>query len=271
MKKVFFIILAAAIFLSGCNKTAESPGKLSIKITYDPFNISYVESATVTITKVEIRKTGETNGNPFIVLSEDSVTLDLSKLRNGITKELLNLEIPQGNYDLIRLYVDHASLKIKDQPFEFRVKVPSGKQTGIKIFIAPSIRVDGGLSSELILDFDLSKSFVMRGNMAHSAGVNGFIFKPCIRATNNSTSARIEGIVTDISKVIIADAKIWVKQDTIMATAFADTTGHYAFIGVPSGTYSMFATKENYDTVSFSDVKVVSGNRTIQNFILTKK
>jgi hypothetical protein len=71
--------------------------------------------------------------------------------------------------------------------------------------------------------------------------------------------------------VIIADAKIWVKQDTIMATAFADTTGHYAFIGVPSGTYSMFATKENYDTVSFSDIKVVSGNRTIQNFILTKK
>ena len=56
-----------------------------------------------------------------------------------------------------------------------------------------------------------------------------------------------------------------------MATAFAATTGHYAFIGVPSGTYSTFATKENYDTVSFSDIKVVSGNRTIQNFILTKK
>jgi hypothetical protein len=111
----------------------------------------------------------------------------------------------------------------------------------------------------------------MRGNMAHSAGVNGFIFKPCIRAINNSTCGRIEGIVTDTSKVIIADAKIWVKQDTIMATAFTDTTGHYAFIGVPSGTYSMFATKENYDTVSFSDIKVVSGNRTLQNFILTKK
>jgi hypothetical protein len=271
MKKVFFIILAAAIFSSGCNKSAEGPGKLSIKITDDPFNISYVESATVTITKVEIRKAGDTSGNPFMVLFEDSITLDLSKLRNGITKELLNLEIPQGNYDLIRLYVDRANLKIKDQLFDFNVKVPSGRQTGIKIFIAPSIRVDGGLSSELILDFDLSRSFVMRGNMAHSAGVNGFIFKPCIRAINNSTCGRIEGIVTDTSKVIIADAKIWVKQDTIMATAFTDTTGHYAFIGVPSGTYSMFATKENYDTVSFSDIKVVSGNRTLQNFILTKK
>lgn len=271
MKKVFFVIIAAAIFLSGCTKTTEGPGKLSIIITDDPFNISYVESATITITKVEIRKAGETNGNPFIVLSEDSVTLDISKLRNGITRELLNLKIPQGNYDLIRLYVDHAGLKIKDQPVAFKVKVPSGKQTGIKIFISPSIRVDGGLTSELILDFDLSRSFVMRGNMAHSAGVNGFIFKPCIKATNNSTAGRIEGIVTDSSNVRIADAKIWVKQDTIMATSFADSTGHYAFLGVPADIYSIFATKENYDTVAYSGIKVVSGNRTVQDFTLTKK
>ena len=271
MKKLFFTIFTAAIILSGCNKTADGPGKLSIKITDDPFNMSYVESATVTITKVEIRKAGDNNGNPFIVLSEDSVTLDLSKLRNGITAELLNLEIPQGNYDLIRLYVDRASLKIKGQPVAYNVKVPSGKQTGIKIFISPSLRVEGGLSSELLLDFDLSKSFVMRGNMDHSAGVNGFIFKPCIRATNNSTAGRIEGLVNDTSKVNIVNAKVWVKQDTIISTAFTDTLGHYAFVGIPAGTYSIFATQENYDTVAFTGIKVIEGNRTIQNFTITKK
>ena len=275
MKKLLFTILAAAILFSGCNKTetttGDGPGRLSVKITDDPFNISYIVSATVTITKVEIRKAGENDGNPFIVLSEIPVTIDLFQLRNGITEELVNLEIPQGNYDLIRLYVDEASLKIKDQPNAYNLKVPSGKQTGIKVFISPVLIVEGGLTTELLLDFDLSRSFVMRGNMQHAAGVNGFIFKPCIRATNNSTAGRIEGFVRDSSLMKIINAKVWVQKDTVMASTFTDTSGHYLFIGVPAGTYSMFATQENYDTVGIEDIKVYQANKTIQDFILTKK
>lgn len=277
MKKLIFTIFAVAFIMSSCTKTSDSleklnlPGKLVVKVTDDPFNISYVESATVTITKIEIRKAGENKADTFIVLSEVPVTFDLLNLRNGVTQELLNLEIPQGDYDQIRLYVDQASLKIKDQPLSYNVKVPSGKQTGIKIKINPIIRIEGGLTSELLLDFDLSRSFVMRGNLAHSAGVNGFIFKPCIRATNNSTAGRIEGMVTDTSKVKIADAKIWVKQDTVMSVSFTDTLGHYGFIGIPAGNYSIFATKENYDTVGYSGIKVTAGNMTIRNFVLTKK
>jgi hypothetical protein len=56
MKKSLFAIFAAALVMSGCNKndTATTtvvggPGKISVKITDDPFKISSVESATVTI------------------------------------------------------------------------------------------------------------------------------------------------------------------------------------------------------------------------------
>jgi hypothetical protein len=276
MKKSLLIIFAATLILSACNKNGDlsnslNSGKIIVKVTDDPFNMNYVESATVTITKIELRKAGGTDSIPFIVLSTDSVTLDLTHLRNGITQTLLNLDIPQGKYDLMRVYVDRASLKIKDQPTAFNLKVPSGKQTGIKLFITPSLTVEGGLTSELVLDFDLSRSFVMRGNMNHSAGVNGFIFKPCIRVSNTSTSGRIVGMVSDTSKANVVNAKIWVKQDTIMATSFSDTLGHYAFIGVPAGIYSVFATKENYDTVKYSGIQVTPGNLTVQNFILTKK
>lgn len=274
MKKLIFAIFAAAILMSGCNKsetTNGGPGRLSVKITDDPFNIDFVESATVTITKIEIRKTGNNNGNPFIVLSETPVTVDLFQLRNGITEELVNLAIPQGDYDLIRLYVDEASLKLKEHAESFNLKVPGGSQTGIKVFISPGIHVEGGISAELILDFDLSKSFVMRGNMQHAAGVNGFLFKPVIKATNNSLAGRIEGFVTDTSLLKVTNARVWIQKDTIMATAFADTLGHYAFIGVPAGTYSMFATKENYDTAVAEGINVVSANMTVQDFILMKK
>jgi uncharacterized protein YceK len=273
MKKILFAIIATALIMSGCSKTTDDQGtgKLVVKLTDDPFNISYVESATVTITKIEVRKAGQNEGNLYMVVSNDSITLDLMKLRNGITEDLPAIDLPQGSYDQVRLYVGSAGLKLNGRTEEYNVKVPSGKQTGIKIFISPALHIEGGLTSELLLDFDLSKSFVMRGNLNHSAGVNGFIFKPCIRATNNSTAGRIEGMVTDTLKVKIKLAKLWVKQDTIMATAYTDTLGHYAFIGMPAGTYSIFATKENYDTVSYAGIKVIEGNRTIRNFALTKK
>ena len=113
------------------------PGRLSVKITDDPFNINIVESATVTITKIEIRKAGANEGDPFIELLRDPVTIDLFQLRNGITEELVDLEVPQGDYDLVRLYVDDANLKIKEIAEPFSMKVPSGEQTGIKVFIEP--------------------------------------------------------------------------------------------------------------------------------------
>jgi hypothetical protein len=271
MNKIILAIAALTLVLAGCTKSENGTGRLVVKVTDDPFNISWVESATVTITKIEIRKAGLHEGNPFIVLSEDTVSFDLINLRNGLTKEILDLEIPEGKYDLIRLYVDEAGLKIREHLSPFKVKVPGGRQTGIKIFITPVLEVSGGLTSELLLDFDLARSFVMRGNLTSPHGVNGFIFKPCIRATNNSIAGRIEGMVTDTLKVKIVNAKVWLAKDTVISTAFTDTIGHYAITGVPAGTYTLSATKEGYDTVSFSGLKILAGNRTVQSFALTKK
>ena len=275
MKKLFFTILSAVVLIaiSSCSKTSdfnEGPGQLIVKITDAPFPINYIESASVTITKIEIRKICDSisDGNPYLVVSEDTLTFNLMELRNGITENLPAIEISQGKYDLLRLYVDKASLKIKNGE-TFNVKVPSGQQTGIKIFIKPAIIVEGGLTSELLLDFDLSGSFVLRGNLDNPNGINGFIFKPVIRAVNNTTAGRIIGIVTDTSKVKIANAEVWAKQDSILSKTFTDTLGHYAFLGVPAGTYSLFATKQNYDTVSFTGVKVVEGNLTVKDFVLT--
>ena len=196
MKKLLFAIFAAAVLISGCDKTETGgPGRLSVKITDDPFDISSVESATVTISKIEIRRKSAGEGEKFIELLMNPVTIDIFELRNGITQELVDLEVPEGDYDLVRLYVDEASLKLKDINDPFNLKVPGGEQTGIKVFISPVIHVEGGISAELLLDLDLSKSFVMRGHNAQ----NGFIFKPSIRATNISTAGRIEGFVRDNS------------------------------------------------------------------------
>jgi uncharacterized repeat protein (TIGR02059 family) len=274
MKKVLFVIFVAVVLISGCNKIETTPttsiggpGKISVRITDDPFNISSVESATVTISKIELRKAGANESDPFMDLPINPITVDVFKLRNGITQELVNLEIPKGDYDLVRLIVDEANLKLKDIADIFNMKVPSGQQTGIKIFISPVIHVEGGISAELILDFNLSKSFVMRGHDAK----NGFIFKPVISATNSSTAGRIEGFVTDNSpvKAGIENAIVSLQKDTVApVTALTDGSGHYVFIGVPAGIYLMSATKVNYDTASINGVVVVAGNKVTQNFVI---
>jgi hypothetical protein len=275
MKRLFFIIFTAALVLifTGCSKTNDTGnGRLVVKITDAPFPVDFIESAEVTITKIEIRKAGDgiSDGNPFNVIWEGSETFNLLDLRNGVVEDLLNIDIPAGEYNLIRLYVDEASLKVKNGD-NFRLKIPSGQQTGIKIFIRPGIVVDGGLTTELLLDFDLSRSFVMRGNMESPAGIKGFLFKPVIRAVNNSTAGRLEGKVTDKNNAKIKAASIIVKQDTIVASAIADTLGYYAIVGLPAGTYSVLAAKENFDTVKVDGVKIVQGNRTFLNFILPNK
>ncbi len=108
MKKITFLIAAAVLIISGCNKTGapgnSGHGKLVVKVTDDPFNINFVESATITINKIEIGNAGTNDTSAFTVLSKDTTTFDLMQLRNGITQELINLDIPQGNYDMVRLY-----------------------------------------------------------------------------------------------------------------------------------------------------------------------
>ena len=175
-------------------------GRLVIKLTDAPFPFDMIESATINIFKVEIRKVseGDEEGYPYIELPlpDDSNEFNLLDLRNGITADLVDMGIEPGEYDLIRLYVDKAGLKVKDGD-EFTVKVPSGPQTGIKIFMDPPLKVVSELTTDVVLDFNLEKSFVLKGNAYTPAGIKGFNFKPVVKAVNNTTEGTLAGEVYD--------------------------------------------------------------------------
>ena len=267
---VFYILLILMVF--GCEKSpnVSGTGKLVVSITDAPMNLEYVEEAKVFIVKIEARHSNSEDGYPFITLLEDTIEVNLMDLRNGIIQELVEADVPSGEYDLLRLYVDHASIHIKDHG-AYHMKVPSGKQTGIKVFIKPSLTVQGALSTELLLDMDVSRSFVMKGNMNTPAGIKGFNFKPVIRAVNQTTAGRIQGMVADTGNVVLGDAEIWLETDSVYATTFSDTTGYYALIGIPEGTYAIFAAKEGFDTVSYQGIQIFKGTITTQNFALTPK
>jgi hypothetical protein len=276
-----FVLVFSVLFLIilfGCEKSVDNSdtGTLSIKLMDAPFPIDMVSEANVTINKVEVRKNqSESEGNPFLVLSEDEFTYNLLELQNGITADLVEIEVPVGDYNLIRLYVSNANIKLKDETV-YNLKVPSGDETGIKIFIEPSIRVVGGLTTELVLDFDVSQSFVVQGNPFTPAGINGFIFTPVIRAANVSVSGSINGKVVDNNSNVLEYANVWIEDNGNIYSSFTDSEGLYILSNIPEGTYTVNATKKTvdveYDTVPVENVEVVSGNMIqLDNFILTQK
>lgn len=287
MKKMRFLagmlVALGIVLFTGCQKdNADKPGDqngiLLIKVTDAPFPIDMIDAATVYINKVEIRKKseGEELGYPYITLleePEEPLEFNLLDLRNGITADLVEMEIEAGNYDLIRLYVETASLVVKEGE-TYSMKVPSGAQTGIKVFIEPDLHVAGGLTTDVLLDFNVERSFVLKGNTKSPAGIKGFNFKPVIRAVNNTTAGTIEGMVTN-SDTALENAYVLleqvVDQDTLEITsASADETGFYAMPGIPAGLYNISATLEGFDTVFVEGLEVIEGNLTVQDFILTK-
>lgn len=271
MKKTL-ILLASALSIvllsfTGCQKTGEATGHLSILVTDAPFPSDMIDEATVTITRVELRQEGEAEEDPFITVWEGSEKLNLLELRNGVIKELANVEVPAGTYNLIRVYVDKAGIVVKDAG-SYSLKVPSGSQTGIKMFVAPSLQVSGGLTEEVLLDFNLEKSFVLKGNLKSPEGIKGFNFKPVIRAVNNTIAGTIYGVVSDADELPIEGAAVTIVLDGDESLAQTDEAGSYAFPGIPAGTYVLTTEVEGFETLSVEDVVVVEGNKTRVDFVL---
>lgn len=260
------------LFATACQdiNNSDQQGHLVIQLTDAPFPFDTIDAAMVNITKVEIRKVteGDEDENPYIALPVEATDFNLLDLRNGITAELVDVEIEPGDYDLIRVYVENASLSIKEGE-TFSMKVPSGSQTGIKIFVEPALHVAGGITTDVLLDFNIEKSFVLKGNMFTPAGIKGFNFKPVIRAVNKTTAGSVEGMVTDTASVLLEEASVYIIQGEDTLTSASSVEGYYAMPGIPAGLYTLSSTKAGYDTVSFESVEIVAGNLTVQDFTLT--
>lgn len=275
MKPFHFIIsaLLISIIFTQCSDGDSNTGRINVLLTDAPFPTDLVDEANVTITKIEARQSGsEEEESSFVTLyeGEGSSPINLLDLTNGVTANIVDAEVPVGSYDLVRVYVTEASVLLKDGN-SYDLKVPSGAQTGIKIFVKPAIEVAGGLTADLILDFDVSRSFVPRGPLNSP---NGFIFKPVIKASNESVAGSLGGIITaidpDTQEVLPADgATVSVyAADTFNTSTVADLEGNYGILGLDAGLYDITAEYDGFDAVTVEDVEIVVANRTTQDIQL---
>jgi hypothetical protein len=286
---IFLVVLIAfSVLFISCsdnNDANNEYGRLSIQLTDAPFPHDLVAEANVTIFKVDARykvdlqldtqaiDSTETivdtdQGKPFVVLMENEVQVNLLELTNGVTKTLVDTDVPVGTYDLIRVYVKGINVVLTNG-LSYDLKVPSGSQSGIKIFIKPGLAVNGGLTSDLLLDFDVSKSFVAKGS---GQNITGFNFKPVIKASNMSTAGTLKGAITEIKEetsVGLEGAQVAVFiADTLNTTTFSDVDGGYMIMGLDAGSYTVEVEKEGYTMQTAEDIQINATNKTVLDFEL---
>ena len=295
------LLLAISMFFVGCTDNNDNPsldgtGRLVVRMTDAPFPYEWVAEANVTVFKVEARKaeddemeddamemgeaSPETEGeesmedtedSPWVVLMEEEIPVNLLDLQNGVTQLLADAEVPAGTYNLVRIYVKGVNVVLTDGR-SFDLKVPSGPQTGIKVFIKPPIAVTSGLTADLLLDFDISRSFVAKGNMDSASGISGFNFKPVIKASNSSTAGSLGGNVSYLEEELpvgIEGALVKViAADTVNTSAFADADGNYMVMGLEAGAYKVLAEAEGFIASDTLDVEIAIANITTQDFVL---
>ncbi|MCE2612178.1 DUF4382 domain-containing protein [Flavobacteriaceae bacterium D16] len=288
-----FLMFMGLVFWNCTDEASSSSSdtaRLRIQLTDAPFPYDMISEANVTIFKIEARYSddgdgdmdesmgmddGEGEGRPFITLFDEELDVNLLELTNGVTETLVDTEVPAGEYDLIRVYVRGVNVVTKDSTV-YNLKVPSGPQTGIKVFIDPPLVVAGGLSADLLLDFDVSRSFVARGNIKKES-FNGFIFKPVIKVSNLTTAGTLAGnVFTTVQDSIgtittpgLEGAQIALfAADTLNTTTFTDVDGNYMVMGLDPGAYNVEVQLEGYESQTAEGITVVAGNKTVQDFEL---
>jgi len=252
-----------------------------------PFPFDQVAEANVTVFKIDARlkdgddvveeqeKLGDddASNSPFVVLMEDEIPLNLLELVNGTAANMADLEVPVGTYDLVRVYVRGVNVVLNDGT-EYDLKVPSGAQTGIKVFITPGLTVVSGLSSDLLLDFDVSRSFVAKGNTNVEGGITGFNFKPVIKASNMSIAGTLTGSVSslvDESLNGLEGAQVKVFNETDTTTTFTDVDGNYMIMGLIAGGYRSVAELDGYIASDTMDIEINAANKSILDFMLEEE
>ena len=201
LKPLTLAIMATS--LAGCfggSSSSSGDGTFSLGLTDAPTD--KFTSVNITFTGVALQpKDGERITFNF----DEAKKVDLLTLQGGETEQFLNnADVPEGDYEWMRLVLDADNITVGVDGTPKTVFVPSGAQTGLKTN-GFTVSADG--SRDFTIDFDAKKSIIDRGgNQAGKEGMqvdqtdttSDYILRPTLRLVNNLEVGSISGTV-DVS------------------------------------------------------------------------
>ena len=208
MSHNFRLIVVATTMLGAmglgvaCSSDSTNPGSgaLKVQLTDAPFSSDSVSRVDLYVVRVDAKLAETDSSDAAKAATDDSVStsewktiatpnkkIELLALRNGAFTELGTQSLTAGTYRSFRVVIDpsQSSVTLKNgtvltNSSSPNVTFPSAARSGIKIILTTPLVVTAGDTTTTLVDFDVSSSFVQRGNTINQ---NGLLFKPVVKAT----------------------------------------------------------------------------------------
>ncbi|HEY5509376.1 MAG TPA: DUF4382 domain-containing protein [Paludibacter sp.] len=153
---------------------------------------------------------------------------NLLDLSNGLDTLIATGDLDPQKVSQIRLILGSNNTIVIDGVV-YALQTPSASQSGLKLQINQTF--ESGVSYNILLDFDASKSIVSLGNGAYQ-------LKPVIRAIDTAVTGSIKGNISLLGELVLITAT----SDNAVYTSVTNVKGQFVLAGLPAGTYSVTAT-----------------------------
>jgi hypothetical protein len=287
------LIAITSLTLASCDGSGGLPtlngrtAQLTLKLTDKPFPFSEVKRVDIFVVRID-GKTAETENaeaenesqmSGWETLASPNALFNLLDLMNGKTADLGVANLAPGTYRSFRLVIDpdKSSITLNDDT-KPDVKWPAAAKVGIKILLDEPVVLTE--TSTLLIDFDVGRSFVMRGN---SISQNGLLFKRVVHAVSQQSTGVLAGSVRAESAAGagVAGATVEIlksgttltdtNDNNVVRTGMTDASGNFSLAFVPPGTYVVRATPPDasgYKPALLSGGVTITAGTTISDKII---
>ena len=234
--RLFPLACAALLSLAGCSKDSENANssKLEVRLTDAPGDF---RSVVLDVRQVEVHLKEENDPNGWKTLSFTPQAIDVLQYVNGRSALLVSEDFAPGDLKEIRLILGPDSYVIGRDGQRYELKTPSGQSSGVKLKLDKAT-LRQRETFQLLLDFDVAKSIVERGNWDPSKDKKErYLLKPVIRVVAQDLRGGLRGTVTPAAALpqILAIRAGILGPDTVSTAA--DASGAYRIDGLAAGTY----------------------------------
>jgi hypothetical protein len=243
MKNYRLLTLAGAALLSlaGCSKDAAddasaNSAKLEVRLTDAPGNFRAV---VLDVQQIEVHLKDENDPSGWQTLAFTPQAVNVLDYVNGKSALLVSTDFAPGDLKEVRLMLGPNSYVVGTDGDTYALKTPSGQTSGVKLKLA-NVTLAAGSTYQLLLDFDVAKSIVERGNWkAGHDKKERYLLKPVIRLVAQDLQGGLRGTVTPAAAraQVLAIRSSLVRPDTV--STFADASGAFQLNALPAGTYQV--------------------------------
>lgn len=271
--------LALGLFLfTACDSSNDGAveGRMNLRLTDAP--IDNVSEVNVTIESINLVREdgddeeddaddGDDNDDSEVERGDEGiipvfepdqpVTINLLELTDSTTTLITDAAIPAGEYSQMRLVLTNDNTVVLDDGTTQSLQTPSAQSSGYKIRI-PGFEIDEeGDVVDLTLDFDASRSLVLRGN-------GQYLLKPVVVVENiDFSDGELEATDTEASgrlqNVNTSGPTLTVEGVTFTTTDSTDFDGVDTIDGLSSFSYaSVEAVAQSDGSYNALEVEAVS-------------